>query len=131
MDLSQPPQMTLFRQRTSNMYKSHQRRARRLQQLLDYTLTDLRNLATHSELCPYCQTPLDPANISIDHTIPTSRAGTFGLANLLPCCRACNETKGNLTQTEFRNLLTTIANWEPRVQQELLRRLRRGGRLRR
>ena len=39
--------------------------------------------------------------LSIDHMIPESRGGACNMANLVTCCRACNNEKNDRTPTEF------------------------------
>lgn len=60
--------------------------------------------ATH---CYYCGRPLTEmkmgyfSNKSIDHFIPRSKGGRGFNDNLVICCRACNDLKGDLLPNEF------------------------------
>jgi 5-methylcytosine-specific restriction endonuclease McrA len=38
---------------------------------------------------------------SHDHVIPRSRGGRNTIANIMICCRRCNQEKGSLTREEF------------------------------
>lgn len=37
-----------------------------------------------------------------DHILPLSRGGRHGIGNVIPSCRACNQSKGAKTLTEWR-----------------------------
>lgn len=48
-------------------------------------------------MCWYCGVPLDPfLTYTIDHVSPLSLGGTNDLDNLVPSCRSCNSSKGDL-----------------------------------
>jgi hypothetical protein len=79
--------------------------------------------------CPYCRQRLTPANFSLDHAQPVSCGGAWGRWNLEVCCLRYNQTKGILSAEHFRGLLALLASWEPRVRQDVLARLRAGGKL--
>jgi 5-methylcytosine-specific restriction endonuclease McrA len=58
--------------------------------------------------CPYCFVVMtreygwhSPAAPSRDHRTPTSRGGMNVAANIVVCCRQCNELKGALDEDEF------------------------------
>lgn len=57
-------------------------------------------LAAHP-FCAYCYKPLSAASATLDHLTPISRNGDNTLANLVLCCRPCNEAKGDRTQSEW------------------------------
>ncbi len=72
--------------------------------------------------CGYCAGPA----ATIDHVVPRSRGGTNSWANLVACCRACNQRKADRTPEEAGMPLL----WEPTVprhidkaQQRIWRRL--------
>jgi 5-methylcytosine-specific restriction endonuclease McrA len=48
--------------------------------------------------CRYC----GGAQARWDHLIPLARGGTNTIDNLVPCCIACNKTKGNRTPDQWR-----------------------------
>jgi 5-methylcytosine-specific restriction endonuclease McrA len=120
----------VFLKRTSDAYHNHKRRAEKCRTLLGYTLKDLRELVSASlgDGCPYCGTTLSPASFQLDHKDPVSRGGYHSIKNLAVCCRPCNEAKGVLSGEEFSELLSLTRSWLPRIRQDLLGRLRAGGR---
>ncbi|CRK49486.1 conserved hypothetical protein [Rhodococcus sp. RD6.2] len=58
--------------------------------------------------CAYCA---DQAATTIDHVVPRSRGGTNSWANLVACCRPCNQRKADRTPQEAGMALL----WEPKV----------------
>lgn len=52
--------------------------------------------------CAYCGGLLNDDTLMIDHITPRSKGGKNNMDNLLPCCRACNSSKGAKTLEEFR-----------------------------
>jgi hypothetical protein len=66
-------------------------------------------------------------DVSLDHKTPTGRGGKHALGNLCVCCPACQQRKGALSAEEFKALLALIASWPPRAGNDLLARLRAGG----
>lgn len=54
-------------------------------------------LRRDAHTCAYCG---GGAN-TVDHVIPRSRGGQNSWTNLVACCRACNNTKGNRTPEEM------------------------------
>jgi 5-methylcytosine-specific restriction endonuclease McrA len=79
--------------------------------------------------CPYCHGKITPATFSADHDRPVSRDGSWELWNVIGCCRRCNDVKGALTGEEFMALLALTTPWPSQVRQNLLARLRAGGRI--
>ena len=120
------PAQTALRRRCSALLSSHRRRAKKDGAVLDYDLEDLVFLATRHQQCFYCRAPLG-LDFSIDHMIPTARGGRHAAANLCLCCRSCNTRKGQLTATEYRELLALLASWHPAAQEDVRRRLSGGG----
>jgi HNH endonuclease len=64
--------------------------------------------------CDYCGKQLAWTNYGrpgyrgaweVDHSLPISRGGTNHLNNLVPTCVPCNQTKSDMTGTEFRRSL--------------------------
>ncbi len=54
--------------------------------------------ASKGAQCVYCG--LDASHV--DHRTPKARGGTDALANLEPCCAACNISKGKKTVEEWQ-----------------------------
>ena len=50
--------------------------------------------------CQYCTGQFKYKHLSLDHVIPKSRGGGRGWLNLVTCCHACNQKKGNKTPSE-------------------------------
>ena len=50
--------------------------------------------------CQYCQGSLSSARLTLDHVLPKSRGGRSSWENLVACCYACNNRKGNKTPGE-------------------------------
>ena len=50
--------------------------------------------------CQYCGRTLPSAELTLDHVIPRSRSGETAWVNLVACCHACNNQKGNQTPEE-------------------------------
>jgi hypothetical protein len=86
------------------------------------------HLKTAGDHCDYCRvkfTRQKACRPNMDHRIPISRGGGAELTNLALCCHACNASKGPLTETEYRDLLATMARWTD-AGKSLLIRLRGG-----
>lgn len=52
-------------------------------------------------LCWYCGGPL-AGKVHLDHQKPRSRGGKDDWRELVPCCSACNLSKGAMTLDEYR-----------------------------
>lgn len=50
--------------------------------------------------CYYCQTAVSPADLTMDHLVPLARGGSSTRGNLVPACRACNQSKRLETPAE-------------------------------
>lgn len=57
-------------------------------------------LAVHGRHCFYCGDQL--AQPTLDHVIPRCQGGSDEVANLVPCCRVCNSSKGGRTPEQWR-----------------------------
>jgi len=51
--------------------------------------------------CYFCGRVLTTKNRSIDHLYPKDYGGISITNNLVPCCKRCNNLKGNLNEKEF------------------------------
>jgi 5-methylcytosine-specific restriction endonuclease McrA len=56
--------------------------------------------------CQYCRKVLPMGSLTLDHVIPKSRGGRSTGENLVACCRACNNRKGDRTPDEAGMTLT-------------------------
>lgn len=74
-------------------------------------------------LCPYCRKAIDPLDYSIDHKTPKNRGGSNDLDNLHLVCIKCNRVKGDLEDSEFRELMKFLRN-RPAIYNNLYVRLR-------
>ncbi len=67
------------------------RRARRHGQRGDLAVAEwMLLLFVHEFKCAYCGRPYQ----TMDHIVPLANGGGTTLTNILPCCRECNEKKG-------------------------------------
>lgn len=102
-------------------------RAKRDGVVLGYTLADVRQLLASTPCCEYCRLPVG-WDLQLDHRTPIARSGRHELANLAVCCSRCNSIKGQLTEGEFRAVLSLIETLHPVARADLERRLLAGGR---
>ncbi|MBQ7666637.1 MAG: HNH endonuclease [Kiritimatiellae bacterium] len=51
-------------------------------------------------ICHYCGGRFPPEELTMDHIVPVSRGGFSRKGNVVPCCRACNASKGAATPAE-------------------------------
>ena len=73
--------------------------------------------------CQYCATKFQPADLTLDHILPSSRGGSDEPENLATSCRRCNQRKGNRTPDEARMpLLATPSALRYGLDQALLQR---------
>lgn len=75
--------------------KRERRRARELRE----TQWWKRRLA--KGLCHYCGRPTSPKELTMDHIVPISRGGKSSKANVVPCCKECNNAKKQLLPIEW------------------------------
>ena len=59
----------------------------------------LARLSYHENRCYYCGCG---GPMTIEHRIPLSRGGTNWPSNLVPACADCNNSKGTLTEKEYK-----------------------------
>jgi 5-methylcytosine-specific restriction endonuclease McrA len=111
--------------RARRLLYDHRARAKKDGVHLDYGLAELQQLL-ESPCCSYCSLPM-AWDVSIDHKIAISRGGRHQLANLAVCCSRCNQAKGLLTDEEFVQLRELLKVFHPAAQQDVLCRLRAGG----
>lgn len=131
-----PPSLT---RRTYSIYRHQAARAAETGVKIPYTLEQFRRIVRRalSGYCRYCGAALEIVNFSADHRNPVGRYSletatrAWAATNLVICCRRCNETKGSLTGIEYLALRAFIDTWEAPAKQDVYRRLRAGGRIRR
>lgn len=51
--------------------------------------------------CQYCNKKFTRDNLTLDHVIPRSKGGKSKWTNVVACCKACNEAKGDKSPTEL------------------------------
>lgn len=79
-----------------------------------------------NNICSYCNKQIAPLDFSIDHKIPKNRGGSNELSNLQLIDIKCNKVKGDLTDEEFKQLMTFLKD-KPEIYENLYRRLRMAG----
>lgn len=66
------------------------------------------------EKCCYCNDPVIGIHRTREHLVPKSRGGNGSQYNIKPCCRACNQERGNKSLTEWLVILNwRINNYHP------------------
>lgn len=89
--------------------KNERRRARKTHAQGTFTTSQLHaRCAFYGWACYLCNVPLTMKTLTIDHRIPLARQGTNWPANLAPCCRSCNGSKGSKTEREYRDWKATL-----------------------
>lgn len=56
-------------------------------------------------VCHYCGRPTPPRQLTMDHIVPISRGGKSTRANVVPCCKQCNNAKKQLLPMEWDRYL--------------------------
>ncbi len=62
--------------------------------------TDWWRALLQKGVCHYCGRHVGGENLTMDHVIPVSRGGKSVKSNIVPCCKACNNEKKNITPAE-------------------------------
>jgi 5-methylcytosine-specific restriction endonuclease McrA len=117
--------------RSANIYRHQRELAAKSGCALDYSLQQLRDdiRLKLGRRCPYTGELVTVRNFSVDHDVPISRGGTFWFENLRIVSQRGNELKGTLTRDEFTRLLEVLDAMELAAKQDVLRRLRAGGKM--
>jgi 5-methylcytosine-specific restriction endonuclease McrA len=117
--------------RTYQIFRHQHDRAKKAGRQLDYDLEDLRTIVEKALMkeCPYCLQMLNVQNFSCDHEVPVSRGGSYSWANVVVCCKNCNEAKGPLLGDEFVAIMGLLLTFPMQSKLNVIRRLRAGGRL--
>lgn len=60
--------------------------------------------------CFYCEKPLKPGKMTLDHYFPRSLGGTEEYYNLVACCKLCNKYKKSRVPSDWveRNVLLLV-----------------------
>jgi 5-methylcytosine-specific restriction endonuclease McrA len=58
-------------------------------------------IARDGSRCVYCNTPLTPNQVHLDHVLPRSKGGTDAQDNLVVACAGCQHWKGDKTVYEL------------------------------
>ncbi len=56
------------------------------------------------KVCCYCHRPLSSSNCTLDHAFPRGLGGISIPENLKPCCKKCNNEKGDLTLKQYKEI---------------------------
>jgi 5-methylcytosine-specific restriction protein A len=51
-------------------------------------------------ICHYCQLPLQPETVTMDHKIPLAQGGKSIKGNVVIACKPCNTKKGAVSSVE-------------------------------
>jgi 5-methylcytosine-specific restriction endonuclease McrA len=77
--------------------------------------------------CQYCGRTLPSSDLTLDHVIPRSRSGETTWENLVACCHACNNRKGNQTPEEVgMKLIRQPRPFSLHTSRHLMRQLAHG-----
>lgn len=52
-------------------------------------------------ICHWCEQPVKPVELTMDHVVPLARGGKSVKGNVVPCCKACNTQKKQLLPMEW------------------------------
>lgn len=121
----------VFQARSANIFRHQKELAAKAGRTLDYDLGGLRGIIAESVgmICAYAGEMITERNFSLDHDVPISRGGSFGLENLRVVSMRGNETKGKLTRPEYVALLCSLDMMGAEAKQDVLRRMRAGGKM--
>jgi 5-methylcytosine-specific restriction protein A len=61
-------------------------------------------------ICYYCERPVPPKELTMDHIVPIARGGRSTKGNLVPSCKECNNNKKQLLPMEWDQYLDNICN---------------------
>ena len=61
----------------------------------------LNKISVPNLACSYCDTPLTRETVTKDHRVPLCRGGLDTIANIVPACLPCNQSKTWRTEREF------------------------------
>ena len=58
--------------------------------------------------CHYCDQPVPPRQLTMDHVVPLARGGFTEKGNVVPCCKHCNTSKRDLLPLEWEEHLVRL-----------------------
>jgi len=61
-------------------------------------------------VCGYCNQPIAPGDLTMDHIVPIARGGKSVKGNVIPCCKECNTRKKELLPMEWEQFLSEKIN---------------------
>jgi len=59
-------------------------------------------------VCYYCSKSVLPSGLTMDHIVPLARGGRSVKANLVVCCKSCNNKKKTLLPLEWEEYLENL-----------------------
>lgn len=64
-------------------------------------------------LCHYCRQKFSASALTMDHLLPIIRGGKTSKKNCVPCCKECNNRKGNRLAAEYIEELESAKSSTP------------------
>jgi 5-methylcytosine-specific restriction enzyme A len=58
--------------------------------------------------CYYCDSPVPPKDLTMEHIVPISRGGKSTKSNVVPACKECNTKKKYLLPVEWEEFLDNL-----------------------
>lgn len=58
--------------------------------------------------CFYCNTSVNPKELTMDHIVPIIRGGRSTKSNIVPACKNCNSKKKYLLPMEWQEYLDSL-----------------------
>ena len=59
-------------------------------------------------ICYYCNSRVNPKELTMDHIVPLIRGGRSSKGNIVPACKECNNRKKYLLPIEWDEYLSSI-----------------------
>lgn len=119
---------SLFMKRSLSIYKGQKIRAEEKGLELPFTIEQFRGwLEPFVGTACECGDKITIARLSVDHSTPIARGGSFDISNLSAICNRCNFRKGALTATEFEAFKKFVNTLPAEAREDVWRRLVLGG----
>lgn len=122
----------ILAKRSRTIYDGMKARAKKQFCHVPFSLQDfqdwlIRRFGTDGEAyCDYSGEMILVENFSVDHQMPISRGGGFGLHNLAICTEKQNLRKGNMCKEEYSSFKAHVERYAPEVQAAIWRKLEVG-----